>query len=396
MAEGRSYGDLLREARERQGMDLVTIARALHIRPDIVRAIESADFRKMPAHGYTKNMVRAYARRVGLDEDKIGNLYLSERERFEDGGTQGQRRSSRETHTHDAPSRPLPHHEGTTRRGVETDRFTTRTSTQRRSSSRQPARARDTASQQTRNQRIANLLPSFGSNSKRDPRVGHSFMQADMASGLGSGQGTGRQGRAIGLAGLNLSAVLGVAAAAVILIVIAVVLFNGNRQSVDDVPDIPISGLTDTSSTSTDEATPAVSAPTSALFSFSVADGAQAWIEVYMDGNKTPVYAAIAEGPLSQDFEVTGTLTFETANISPVTLTLDGQPVQATPSTKGTNYVYTVDFPSILAAWKKDHDIKEEGGEDGASSSSSSSSQQDSSDASSSTGSSKSAGSSAA
>lgn len=89
MAEGRSYGDRLRDARERQGIDLVSMARALHIRPDIVRAIESADFRKMPAHGYSKNMVRAYARKVGLDEEAISSQYLAEREQGRAGALKG-------------------------------------------------------------------------------------------------------------------------------------------------------------------------------------------------------------------------------------------------------------------------------------------------------------------
>ena len=107
MAEGRSYGDRLRDARERQGIDLVSMARALHIRPDIVRAIESADFRKMPAHGYSKNMVRAYARKVGLDEEAISSQYLAEREHGERGGAQRNRRPSRSDRPAPARSRSI-------------------------------------------------------------------------------------------------------------------------------------------------------------------------------------------------------------------------------------------------------------------------------------------------
>ncbi len=187
-----------------------------------------------------------------------------------------------------------------------------------------------------------------------------------MASGLG-GQSHPSRGASFSLAGLNLPVVLGVVVAAVVLIIIAVVLFNGGKQSVDDVPDIPISGLTDTSDANGSVPAPVETAPTSAIFSFSVADGQESWVQVYMDGNKTPVYAAVAEGPFSQDFEVTGTLTFETANITPITLTLDGEEVKATPAQTGTNYTYVVDFPAILAQWKQEHDS----GDDDASSSSS-------------------------
>ena len=46
MARQISYGDLLRDARERRRMDLASVSRRLRIRPDILRAIESADFRR--------------------------------------------------------------------------------------------------------------------------------------------------------------------------------------------------------------------------------------------------------------------------------------------------------------------------------------------------------------
>ncbi len=370
MAEGRSYGDRLRDARERQGIDLVSMARVLHIRPDIVRAIESADFRKMPAHGYSKNMVRAYARKVGLDEEAISSQYLAEREHAEGGGPQGGRRPSRSDRPSSSRSRSISLDEASQARRNRTERGQTASFDSSQRLPRERSQALPDAPRSPRRQRgsFPGALTSFGGSSKQDARVGHSFIQADMASGLG-GQSRSSRGGSFSLAGLNLPVVLGVVVAAVVLIIVAVVLFNGGKQSVDDVPDIPISGLTDTSDTDGSAPAPVEAAPTSALFSFSVADGQQSWVQVYMDGNQTPVYAAVAEGPFSQDFEVTGTLTFETANITPITLTLDGEEVKATPAKTGTNYTYVVDFPAMLAQWKQEH-----GGEDDASSSSSASS----------------------
>ena len=77
MAQMR-FNEVLREARERKGYDLATVARRLRIRPDILRAIEAGDFAAMPPRGYTRNMVNAYARLLGLNPTEIVNMYLDE------------------------------------------------------------------------------------------------------------------------------------------------------------------------------------------------------------------------------------------------------------------------------------------------------------------------------
>ena len=71
-------GKVLRETRERKGYELDTVARRLRIRPDILRAIEAGDFDAMPPRGYTRNMVNAYARLLGLNPTEIVNMYLDE------------------------------------------------------------------------------------------------------------------------------------------------------------------------------------------------------------------------------------------------------------------------------------------------------------------------------
>ena len=63
---------------KRQGYDLSTAARRLRIRPDILRAIEEDDFARMPPRGYTRNMVNAYARLLGLNPTEITRMYLDE------------------------------------------------------------------------------------------------------------------------------------------------------------------------------------------------------------------------------------------------------------------------------------------------------------------------------
>lgn len=394
MAEGRSYGDLLREARERRGIDLVSMARALHIRPDIVGAIESADFRKMPAHGYSKNMVRAYARSVGLDDARISQMYADERNAFE-GTSQTlpeRRRSSSSSRSEsrsvrlDSPSRRVDRSSSIQR---ETARSRSLERTRDAGSSRRSSRG---ASSEGTQGRMAGIVGSLGRRSPHEgSRVHASFTQGAARSSLPGSLSRGQSGHGMRLPALNLPVILAIVA--VIAIIAAVILFNGGGKSVDDVPDIPISGLTDTSATNESAQAPALeAAPSSAVFSFSVKDGQEAWITVNLDGSSTPVYAAVAEGPTTEDFEVTGTLKFETANIAAVTLTVDGEEVQATPSSSGGTYVYTVDFPSILAEWERDHGAS---GSSSASNSSSASSRAASSASSSSTQSSSSSSTSA-
>lgn len=85
MARGTSYGEMLREARLRRGMDLPSVARRLRVRADILAAIEDADFAALPPSGYTRNMINAYARLVGEDPRELSSRYLDELHLFETG-----------------------------------------------------------------------------------------------------------------------------------------------------------------------------------------------------------------------------------------------------------------------------------------------------------------------
>lgn len=85
MARGSSYGEALREARLRKGMDLPAVARRLRVRADILAAIEEADFAALPPSGYTRNMINAYARLVGADPREMSSRYLDELHLFETG-----------------------------------------------------------------------------------------------------------------------------------------------------------------------------------------------------------------------------------------------------------------------------------------------------------------------
>jgi len=67
-------GSSLREARERQGLDLSTVERETKIRGKYIRALEDEQFELLPAQTYVKGFLRTYAETLGLD----GQLYVDE------------------------------------------------------------------------------------------------------------------------------------------------------------------------------------------------------------------------------------------------------------------------------------------------------------------------------
>jgi cytoskeleton protein RodZ len=67
-------GSSLREARERQGLDLAAVERETKIRGKYIRALEDEQFELLPAQTYVKGFLRTYAETLGLD----GQLYVDE------------------------------------------------------------------------------------------------------------------------------------------------------------------------------------------------------------------------------------------------------------------------------------------------------------------------------
>lgn len=74
--DNMEFGEVLRQARERSGEDLVSVARRIRIRPDILERIEDSDLANMPPRGYSRNMVNAYARYLGLNPTEVVKMYL--------------------------------------------------------------------------------------------------------------------------------------------------------------------------------------------------------------------------------------------------------------------------------------------------------------------------------
>jgi len=320
-----SFGDTLRSARERKGLDLSTAARKLRIRPDILRAIEEGDFARMPPRGYTSNMVGAYARLVGLNPAEITRLYREEAQQFETGRRPMGGRSER--------SRPSERSEGRAR------------------SSRDGQRERGSR---------PNGRPSRSSRGAAPQPAYTNLVQGRQAPGIAANLG-------------SMLPLIVVGAIIVGLLVLVIFLaFGGKDAPAEDTPTVPISGMptpqgtTGGSDAAGQQPTAPVTtpvAPTSAKFAYKVADGAEMYIEVIQDG-KT-VEAGDVTGPKNQEYDVTGKLKFVVSgNPDEVEITVDGEKVEPTEAKSGV-YTYTVDFEEALSAWKRANGVGSGSADDG-------------------------------
>lgn len=72
---GRAVGRLLRDQREALGLSVADIQKRLRIRREYVEAIEQGRFDLLPGAAYIPAFLRAYARDVGLDAEKVLTAY---------------------------------------------------------------------------------------------------------------------------------------------------------------------------------------------------------------------------------------------------------------------------------------------------------------------------------
>ncbi len=66
-----SIGSQLKAAREGRGLEVADIARAQHLRPAVIQAIEHGDFGEIGSELFLKGYVRTYAGQVGLDAQSL-------------------------------------------------------------------------------------------------------------------------------------------------------------------------------------------------------------------------------------------------------------------------------------------------------------------------------------
>lgn len=348
MARQRSYGQLLHDAREKRGLDLNTAARRLRIRPDILRAIEEADFARLPPRGYTRNMISAYARLVGLNSSEITSMYLDEVHVFETGRARADERRAEA-----ASSR---------RSGSGSSTRSTRSGSARGSSS-----GRTGSSTRTRS--------AFSS---RTPRQG--YVDGSSYPSLYSSNTPART------SGGGLAArwpfIAGAVVILIILIIVLVTVFGGNKNVEEDVPNVPISGLTDTSSPESESSASTVAvAPTSVQVTYKIADNTQVYAVITQDGTESQ---EMFSGGEEETVEVTGTWSFAAWASDGVTITVDGKTAEFDEFDASGMPMVSVNFEDILDDWYAEHGGSSSSAASSANSAASSSSRSSSSSSSSS------------
>lgn len=344
-----SFGTVLREARERKGYDVQSAARRLRIRPDILRAIENNDFSCLPARGYTRNMVNAYARLVGLNPSDITRMYLDEAYAYQVGRTRGESESP----AHVSGRRSVSHHEA--RQASARQREGQRAGREGRGTTR---RSRSNASTHEYHEPLASRAARAESESRRGGRVGGA-VTTQFTNFYSGSQNMGRSG--------NQTRLPYVIVAAVILVLLAVIiaLLFGNKgaSNTQDVAKVPITGVTDTSadgsgtseSASNDTSQQTQSAetvPTSVTVQYKLASGQTAYVIITQDGQATE---EMLTGPVDKTVDVSGTWSLASWVSSGFTVTMDGKAVDFVNDATTGMPTATVNFQDYLAQWAQDH-----------------------------------------
>ena len=328
----KPFGRVLAESREAHGMDIAYAAQQLRIRADILRAIEQNDFARMPARGYTRNMVGAYARFLGLNAAAITRQYLEEANDYQVSLRQYDSRSPRSSRGQ-ARAESSPRASGAARRP---DRN---------------ARGRDVYSD--REERVP-----------RSSGRGVSYQQQPSSMRSTRSRRSGGYGsmpaQSAGNPILERLPMIVAAVVAIVLVVFLITQIVGcvAPKSSDDMTSVPITGVSDTtggeSTSNTSTAAVVETPPTSVSVSYTIPSGEEVYLEVYENDSSTASVAEVATGPTTAAYTVTNKLKIVTVNPDAIEITVDGQVVEMTANDDGL-YEYTVDFAAVLNQWAQTH-----------------------------------------
>lgn len=406
--DAMNFGDVLRQARERSGEDIVSVARRIRIRPDILERIEASDLDGMPPRGYSRNMINAYARYLGLNPTEVVKMYLDAqyrsqvekaREQIKPTGfdmSAGRRRghnretiSSSETRAH-LSSTAGTSSTGSSRRGLPStdDEFfggAAPTSIPPAATTRRigavhvgsynaygqglSQRAAQRAAGETRvmdpidDRHSAHSTHRARRTALSEEHYGNLYAAPSNLGVRNHGSGL-REKLPFFIAGIVI----------LLLVVVIVVMVNGmNRAATTEPTSQPmnITGMPgsenaqqDDASTdgnaSTDQAAqqaaepePEEVAPTKTTIEYEVADGETPYIEITEGDSMT--FAGDVTGPAKESFDVTGTFEIVASPYDGLTVTQDGKKVNIEDYVESGVFRYDVDFQDVLDAWNKEH-----------------------------------------
>ena len=351
-----SFGEVLKNTRERKGLDLNATARRLRIRPDILQAIENSDFASMPPRGYARNMVNGYARYLGLNPTEITGMYLDELYAYQVEYETSRMRPA----TLDMPSS----HNSARLRDREVMRNATRRTYYERDE-REAIREEGESSLASSRRRGRSsrgedrLYPESRTHQARG-----TVLPNNSYTNFYSGPGP------VGFLQANwrylVAGLIGLILLALIISQIASCVRGGSEKE-EEITTAPVTGV----ESSENAVIEAAKAPTNFTLEYTVEADAVSWIEVYV--NEEIQIGEAVEGPVTRSFTSSDSIQFITANPTPVTIKIDGKPVELEADADGIVNM-TWHFSDILAKWLADHPgVKAAGSsEDSASSASSS------------------------
>ena len=394
--DAMKFGDVLRQARERSGEDIVSVARRIRIRPDILERIEASDLDAMPPRGYARNMVNAYARYLGLNPTELVKMYLNAqyqnqvekaRASIRPSGfdmSTGHRRShdrsasSNRDYSSAARSRTMSSSRDKTLQGDD-DFFggqspmsASPAATTRRVGAVQVesynAYGQGLSQRQaSRSSESTRVMEPVGQPSHSVRRARSSTLPEENYGNLyaaPSNLGTNKRNSALsGRAPFIIAGII-----ILLLVVLIVVLVNVlNRINTDSSSQpINVTGVsssestTETNSSSADtsaeeeDVQEEEAAPTETVITYEVSDGQEPYVEIQVDG--TYVLASYVSGPASETFEITGTIEIVASPYKGLTITQDGEEIDIDDYVTSSGiFKYSVDFQDVLDAWNEEH-----------------------------------------
>lgn len=337
-----SFGSVLKDARIKKGYELTTVARRLRIRPDILQAIENSDFVNMPPSGYTRNMINAYARMLNLDSNEITRMYLDEVYAYRVGRAYKDMKQSRyqNRNTSNATTRPgsskiTEDTSSWSRNEVSTDKNGINSFGRRVYSSREDLPKYDRAPQTpVRGQQL---------HQSRRPVITE-----------------GKYGNLVSSAPSNYvkrsKTPFIIGGIALVIIVLIVFFVSSCSAANSEQQNIPVTGVESKSEAETQDQTPKETAPTSFEFTYEIAAGNSAWIEVYVDDEQKE--AGEVTGVHTATYTSTKTVEFIAGSPEGITITINGEKQTVSANENGVVSI-TYDFNDILDAWYNAHpDVK--------------------------------------
>lgn len=405
------FGDVLRQAREQSGEDLVSVARRIRIRPDILERIEESDIDSMPPRGYSRNMVNAYARYLGLNTTEVVKMYQNAQyrsqvehacENIKPSGFDmpSSRRAAVLDRSHDdghpTPRRSDAAATASSRRNAGGfddslfDDIDAAIAPPKDSANRigavhvgsynaygQGLSQRNARRSSEATRRIEPVDDGRRRDAQSTHRARRSSMPGEHYTNLYAAP------KNIGVQTSSWRDKLPFVIAGIVVLLLVVVFAawaNNAGRAQDQQPasaPLNITGLPGSSSSDdaasdasgdssqsdaaadaaeaqkeADAAKAAAAAPTKAVMAYEIPEGVTTYFEVYIDGKY--VDGGDVTGPKSGSFEVTGTFEFHVTPPDGVKLTQDGVEV---PLEAGSSGVATaeVDFADILAEWTEEH-----------------------------------------